>query len=141
MGKAGQLNAAMSDIARYKAAAQAIFEVWSTGKLHRLDAIVSPDVMHHDPHDPNGAAGLAGMKKTIERSRSLSPDLKIRIEDQLADGNRVATRWMATMTRDGKRVAISGITIDRFEDGKIVEAWRCMDMLGLMRQLGDANLR
>lgn len=130
----------MSDLVRHKSAAQAVFEVWSTGELQRLDTIVAPDVMHHDPHDPNGAAGLAGMKKTIERSRSLSPDLKIRI-DQLAEGNRVATRWTATMTREGKRVAISGITIDRFESGKIVEAWRCMDMLGLMRQLGEADPR
>lgn len=131
----------MSDLERHKTAAQAVFEVWSTGELQRLDAIVALEVIHHDPHDPHGAAGLAGMKKTIERSRSLSPDLKIRIEDQLAEGNRVATRWTATMTREGKRVAISGITIDRFESGKIVEAWRCMDMLGLMRQLGEADLR
>jgi predicted ester cyclase len=61
--------------------------------------------------------------------------------DELAEGDRVATRWLATMTpaegpASGKQVELRGITIERFEDGKVVEAWRSMDMLGLLRQLG-----
>ena len=121
---------------RNKAIARVAFEVWSTGDLHRLDDHISPDVIHHDPYDPNGAAGLAGMKKTIQASRSIRPDLRIKIEDQLAEGDKVATRWTATITDKGKEVTIGGITIDRFENGKIVEAWRSMDRLGLLRQTG-----
>jgi hypothetical protein len=95
-----------------KAAARAAFEVWSRGTLEDLDRFVSPTVVHHDPYDPHGAEGLAGMKKTI-----------------------VATRWTSTMTHDGKRVTLKGITIDRFERGMIVEAWRNMDMLAFLRQI------
>jgi predicted ester cyclase len=76
------------------------------------------------------------MKKTIKRNRALTPDLSITIDDQIAEGNKVATRWTATMTQQGKKVSLKGITIDRFENGKIVEAWRIIDMLGLLEQTG-----
>jgi predicted ester cyclase len=62
--------------------------------------------------------------------------MRITIEDQLAEGNKVATRWTATMTHEGKRVSLKGITIDRFERDRIVEAWRSMDMLALLGQTG-----
>jgi predicted ester cyclase len=121
---------------RNKAASRVAFEVWNTGQLDRLDRLVARDVVHHDPYDPHGRQGLDGMKKTIMKNREVHPDLHVVIDDQLAEGHKVATRWRATMTRGGKRVSLTGITIDRFEDGKIVEAWRSMDMLGLLRQTG-----
>jgi steroid delta-isomerase-like uncharacterized protein len=128
-----------------KAAARAVFEVWSTGELERLDDLVARDVVHHDPYDPNGEHGLDGMKRTIELNRGAFPDMDFEIEDQIAEGDKVVTRWRSQMTHlgelggaspSGNRVTISGITIDRFEDGKIVEAWRSMDTLGLLRGIG-----
>jgi predicted ester cyclase len=121
-----------------KAAARVAFEVWNTGELERLDQYIAADVVHHDRYDPNGAHGLAGMKKTIARNRELTPDLTITIDDQIAEGSKVATRWTATMTQQGKKVSLQGVTIDRFENGKIVEAWRTIDMLGLLQQTGAA---
>jgi predicted ester cyclase len=70
--------------------------------------------------------------------------MRLSIEDQVAEGDKVVTRWSGEMTHLGKlaeapptgnRVTISGITIDR-EDGKIVEAWRSMDMLNVLRGIG-----
>jgi predicted ester cyclase len=119
-----------------KAIARVAFEVWNSGDLDRLDQYIASDVVHHDPYDPNGSHGLAGMKKTIARNRQITPDLSISIDDQIAEGNKVATRWTATMTRDGKKVSLQGVTIDRFDNGKIVEAWRNIDMLGLLQQTG-----
>lgn len=128
-----------------KAAARAVFEVWSTGQLERLDELVAPDVVHHDPYDPHADEGLEGMKRTIELNRSAFPDMRLTVEDQIAEGDRVATRWRGEMTHTGemagapptgKRVTITGITIDRFEEGKIVEAWRNMDTLGLLQGIG-----
>jgi predicted ester cyclase len=133
-----------------KEAARAVFEVWSTGELDRLDALVAPDVVHHDPYDPNGAHGLEGMKRTIELNRRAFPDMRLIVEDQVAEGDEVVTRWRGEMTHlgelggaapTGNRVAISGITIDRFEGGKIVEAWRSMDTLGLLRGIGALGRR
>jgi steroid delta-isomerase-like uncharacterized protein len=67
------------------------------------------------------------------------------IEDQVGEGDKVATRmtWRATHTGDfqglpptGKQIAVSGITITRIKDGKIVEHWPSIDQLGMMQQLG-----
>jgi ketosteroid isomerase-like protein len=122
---------------RNKAIARAVFDVWCTGDLDRLDALVAADVIHHDPYDPHGAEGLEGMKATIAANRQTFPDMRLTVEDQLADGDRVATRWTGELThaQSGKRATLAGITIDRFEDGRIVEAWRSMDALGLVRAL------
>jgi predicted ester cyclase len=122
---------------RNKAASRVAFEVWSSGDLDRLDTFIAPDVVHHDLYDPYGADGLTGMKKLIKKNRNIHPDLQITIEDQIAEGDKVATRWIATMTHSGKVVTLKGITIDRFENDKIVEAWRSMDMLGLLEQTGS----
>ena len=130
---------------RNKAIARSEFEVWSTGELDRLDDIVAADVVHHDPYDPHAADGLEGLKRTIELNRTAFPDIRIEIHDQVAEGDKVVTRWVATMTHEGslagaaptgKRVTLAGTTIERFEDGKVVEAWRSMDTLGLLRQIG-----
>lgn len=122
-----------------KAAARVAFEVWSSGDLERLDRIVSAHVLHHDPYDPHGTEGLQGMKKSITKNRNRYPDLRFAIDDQIAEGDKVATRWTARMTRHGKSVTLRGITIDRFENGRIIEAWRSMDMLGLLQQSAAAE--
>jgi steroid delta-isomerase-like uncharacterized protein len=128
-----------------KAAARAVFDVWSTGEIGRLDDLVAPDVVHHDPYDPNAAEGLEGMKRTIELNRVAFPDMRLSVKDQVAEDDKVVTRWSGEMTHlgelagaapTGNRVTISGITIDRFQDGKIVEAWRSMDMLSVLRGIG-----
>lgn len=129
----------------HKAAARAVFEVWSTGEIERLDEHVSPDVVHHDPYDPNAADGLAGMKRSIELNRAAFPDMRLTVEDQIAEGDKVVTRWRGEMTHSGElagvaptgnRIAIGGITIDRFENGRIVEAWRSMDTLAVLQGIG-----
>lgn len=130
---------------RNKAVARAVFEVWSTGAIDRLDELVAADVVHHDPYDPHAADGLVGMKRTIEMNRNAFADMRLTVEDQVAEGDKVVTRWRGQMTHaghlagaapTGRRVTVTGITIDRFEDGKIVEAWRSMDTLGLLQGIG-----
>jgi predicted ester cyclase len=102
-----------SEAQRNKAAARAEFEIWSTGQLERLGGLVAENVVHHDPYDPHAADGLVGLRKWIEANRTTFPDMRIEVEDQVAEGDRVATRW---------------ITIERFEDSKVVESWRSMDI-------------
>lgn len=118
---------------QHKAAARAVFEVWTSGELHRLDELVACDVVHHDPYKPQVGEGLAGMKRTIELHRTAFPELHLVVDDQVAESDKVATRWhgeLATTSGTRGRLTLFGVTIDRFEDGKIVEAWRSMDVLG-----------
>jgi predicted ester cyclase len=132
---------------RNKAASRAVFGIWMTGELDRLGEFVADDVVHHDPYDPHGDEGIEGHRKTIAANRRAFPDIEITIEDQIAEGDRLATRWTAAMTYTAEfgstssatRVRISGITVERFEDGKVVEAWRCMDTLGLLQRIGAVS--
>jgi steroid delta-isomerase-like uncharacterized protein len=73
------------------------------------------------------------------------PDAQRTVEDQLTDDQNVVTRWTASATHQGefmgvaptgKRVTMTGISIHRIADGKIVEEWQQWDSLGLMQQLG-----
>jgi predicted ester cyclase len=73
------------------------------------------------------------------------PDIHIHVEDTVAEGHKLVTRWSAHATHKGdlmgipptgKEVAISGTAIDRFENGQSVEHWEIIDQLGLMQQLG-----
>jgi predicted ester cyclase len=76
---------------------------------------------------------------------SAFPDMKLAVEDEVAEGDQVVTRWVMHATHKGdlmgipatgRQVAMSGISIDRVAEGKIVEHWGEFDMLGLMQQLG-----
>ena len=67
------------------------------------------------------------------------------IQDQFADGDKVATRWIGSGTNKGalmgipptgKRSTVTGITIDRYQNGKAVESWVNYDALGMFQQLG-----
>jgi steroid delta-isomerase-like uncharacterized protein len=134
----------MSD--QNKAIARRALDLFSSGDLDELDELVSEDAVDHDPQNPNaGIHGPEGAKRTAAIYRGAFSDLQIRVEDQIADGDKVATRWTAVGTQDGdlpglpasgRSSTVTGITIDRIKGGKIVESWGNWDTLGMMQQLG-----
>jgi steroid delta-isomerase-like uncharacterized protein len=84
-------------------------------------------------------------KRTAAMYHSAFSDGRFIVQEQMADGDCVVTRWTAAGTHDGelmgmpstgKAVEIAGITIDRIADDKIAESWTCFDTLGMMQQLG-----
>jgi len=73
------------------------------------------------------------------------PDLRVSIDEQVAEGDRLVTRWTATGTHKGdlmgaeptgKQVTFSGVACDRLDGGRVVERWEIMDQLGLLQQVG-----
>jgi predicted ester cyclase len=80
--------------------------------------------------------GLAGTQQSVEMYTSVLSDIKITVEEQLLDGDRVTSRFVVTGINHGRRVQFNGITISRFENGLIVEDWSVTDTLGMLRQLG-----
>lgn len=119
--------------------------IWNQGDLARIDAVLAPDFVDHDPME--GATGRRGIepKALITMWRAAFPDVALTIEDQLAEGDQVLTRWRATGTNrgsflgrppTGKQVTITGMWLDRVQDGQIVESWANWDTLGLLQQLG-----
>ena len=120
-------------------------EVFSAGNLDVVDEIYSEEHVHHDPAMPEEGHGREHFKEFASMYRSAFPDVHVEIEDMIAEGDRVATRWVASGTHEGdlmgisptgRRVRVAGTTIDRIADGQIVETWDNYDALGMMQQLG-----
>jgi steroid delta-isomerase-like uncharacterized protein len=130
-----------------KAAARRLYEeAFGQGKTEAVDEVLEADFVCHDPNSETGEIrGAQSIKGEIEYFRNAVPDLFWRVEDQVAEGDKVTTRYTLGGTHQGeffgvpasgKRVEVSGINIDRFEGGKIVEEWASYDLLGGLRQIG-----
>ena len=120
-------------------------ELFSEGRMETADELIAPGATGHDPSLPAPTRGPDGVKQAAEGYRAGFPDLRIRIEDQSAEGDLVTTRWSAIGTNtgefwgmppSGKQVTVTGITIDRIIVGRVVESWTNWDALGMMQQLG-----
>ena len=129
-----------------KALVRRVFEEgWNTGNLDLVDEIDVPDYVLHDPSVPEEVRGVEGIKRFASIYLRAFPDLHFTVEDQIAEGDKVVTRWTSSATHlgefmgippTGNRTGVSGITISRITEGKLVEDWNSWDTLGLMRQLG-----
>jgi steroid delta-isomerase-like uncharacterized protein len=122
-------------------------EVGNEGNLDLVDEIFS-DYVSHQPDGSVLERGPEDVKQFMGEFRSAFPDFHTTIEDQIAEGDRVATRWTMRGTHEGefrgisptgKQIAVTGIGIFRFSDGKVVESWDNFDQLGMMQQLGVAS--
>jgi predicted ester cyclase len=80
--------------------------------------------------------GLDGVRRSTAFYRALFDDLAFEVVDQVAEGDRVASRFVLTGSNRGRTVRMWGIVISRFRDGRIVEDWSAFDSLELVRQLG-----
>ena len=121
-------------------------EVINKGNLALADALLTHDFMDH------GAQGvpmnLEGFKRFATGLAAAFPDLRVTVEDMVAEGDKVAVRvtvsgthtgvFMGSVQATGKRVTWTGIDIMRLRDGKIAERWNHRDLLGLLQQLGVA---
>ena len=125
-------------------------ELWGRGNLAVADEIIAPGYVRHDAGDPFPARGPEDVKRIVAMLRAMLPDLTIEVEDMIADGDRVVTRYtgVATDTHGymgrpptGKVIRTPAIQIFRFADGKIVESWAARDDLGTLRQLGQLPTR
>jgi predicted ester cyclase len=110
-----------------------------------IDEIMAEDYIGLDPAVPEPIRGIRGARENVERYLAAFPDGRITVEDQLAEGDMVATRWTGRGTHEGdligiaptgKQATVTGMTISRVEGGKIVQEWTNWDTFGLMVQLG-----
>ncbi|MEK1887112.1 MAG: ester cyclase [Phyllobacterium sp.] len=120
-----------------------IEEIYNRGHLGIVDEVAASNlVIHASSHDIRGREGA---KQYVTALRGGFPNLHLTVEDQIAEGDMVVTRWTARGTHTGefqgipptgREVRVAGTDIDRIIDGKTVECWVHMDQLGLMQQLG-----
>jgi steroid delta-isomerase-like uncharacterized protein len=128
-----------------KAIVRRAFEEPWKGNLGVIDELFASDYVGHDPASPEPVRGPEGLKEFISTYRAAFPDARMTVEQQLAEGELVTTRWTGRGTHEGelmgiqptgKQVTVSGLTISRLFAGKIVEEFQNWDTLGMMRQLG-----
>jgi len=132
-----------------KAASRRLYEeVFGRGNLAVADEILSPASVNHGPGTPPDI-GTESIKRQAALLRGAMPDFRVSLLDQVAEGDRVASRWHGSGTFTGQFVLPSGplsangasvsfdeLRIDRYEDGRIVESWFIPDRLTAWQALG-----
>lgn len=121
-------------------------EVWNQGHEETIDELFAVNGVGYGLGDTEAPVqGPAGIKPFVRNLRGALPDIHMKIEDIMAEGDRVTVRITAEGTHKGGnlgvaptggRVRIEGIVIVRIANGQIVEGWNSWDQLGLLRQIG-----
>ena len=136
----------MSTEANKAIARRFLEEVFGQGKLAVADEIVASDHVDRGPGAlPGMPPGPEGSKMLVTVYRNAFPDVHFTIDEQIAEGDKVVTRWtghgthkgeLAGIPATGKSATVTGMGVDRIVNGKIVESWGIFDQFGMMQQLG-----
>jgi steroid delta-isomerase-like uncharacterized protein len=127
-----------------KALVRQVVEDWHRADLDALDEHLDPAYVNRDPTNPD-VTNLDSYKRWAAAAWAAFPDMRITVEDLIAEDDRVAKVWSFQATHQGEfagipptgqRIAWSGITIYRIKDDRVVECIWQTDALGLLRQLG-----
>lgn len=126
-----------------------IEEIFNKADFTLLEELLSDDYVYHDA-PPGTPKGREGIRQVVEMFHKGFPDMKITFDDQIAEGDKVASRTTFRGTHTGKifgipptgkAVTMRGVTIVSVKNGQITESWVNNDGLGLMKQLaGDRVL-
>jgi predicted ester cyclase len=119
----------------YTATARGAIEIVCSGDISRMTDFYTPDFVDHV--NDTTFRGYAGGEESVAFYRAIFEGLRIQAEEQITEGNRVASRWVLTGAYHRRAVTLRGTTISRFaEDGRIVEDHGHTDTISLLRQLG-----
>jgi steroid delta-isomerase-like uncharacterized protein len=119
-------------------------EVINQGRLERADDLVAVNFVELDPL-PGQQQGREGLKQVIAAFRTAFPDIHWVIEEMVAEGDHIFSRftWRGThrgeffgVPATGKQISVKGMVVDRVVGGKMVDSRILMDDLSMMRQLG-----
>ena len=124
-----------------------LHDIWTTGDLAAVPEVYAPDFVGHFPassHLPE-RLGHDGVRDGIRRIKAAFPDWREDVDEMIAEGNRVVTRYTSRGTHrgefrglapTGRAIAVREISIYRVSNGKVVEQWCLLDELDRLRQLG-----
>jgi steroid delta-isomerase-like uncharacterized protein len=121
-------------------------EVWNEGRTQTIYDLLAPDgIGMGELEDGTPLRGPAEFAAFAERIRGAFPDINIVVDDAFGVGDKVVARWSGTMTHrgdhlgmaaTGKKVRVTGMSMARIKDNKIIEGWENWDQLGMMKQIG-----
>jgi steroid delta-isomerase-like uncharacterized protein len=129
-----------------KAIVRRLYEdVWNRRKLDVVSTLFSPSHALRDNNSPGSSVGPEAYRGQVAMYLAAFPDLRIAVEDTVAEKDKLVTSWTISGTHKGeflgirptnKKVSVEGITIHYLANGKIIDSYVSWDALGLMRQLG-----
>ncbi len=128
-----------------KELAQKIFEAWGKGDFETFKGFLAPDAVYFSPSISSKPISREEQIEMGKILRKCFPDINWSMEELIAEGDRVITRWVFRGTHEGEfmgipatgnKVEVSGIIISRIENGKVIEDREEIDQLGMMQQLG-----
>jgi steroid delta-isomerase-like uncharacterized protein len=129
-----------------KALARRSWEIVSPDNLDLIEEVYASDLVWHEPD--RDIRGYEQAKQFVSTFLEAFPDINITVEDVIGEGDQVVSRYTIRGTHQGeteeygpptgRQMELEGITIHRFEDGKIVEEWERYDNLSALQQLGLA---
>jgi predicted ester cyclase len=117
-------------------------EILSAGRLELLDELLSPDFVDSTPGAPRDVRGPELVRTAQRRAREIFPEVEYKVEDLIAEGDKVVARYTvratsrATGSAPGRPIEVTGITVFRIAEGKIREAWIVNDQVEMFLQLG-----
>jgi len=123
-------------------------ECWNQGKTERVDQYIAKDCRYRDPVFPSLGPGVESLKRHIAMCRNAFPDLRFSLDDLIAERDEVVVHWTARGTHEGqflgvaptrKTATVSGTSIYRTKNQKIVEQVVDWNLLTLLEQLGAAT--
>jgi SnoaL-like domain len=119
----------------YAAQARQAIEIVCSGDVSRMEEFYSPDFVDHV--NDMTFHGYEGGRESLSFYKNLFKDYRMGVEEQVTEGNRVASRWILNGIYHGRAVALRGITISRLgEDGRTIEDRGHSDSIALLGQLG-----
>jgi steroid delta-isomerase-like uncharacterized protein len=135
-------------LAENKATYHRLHDAINTGDAEHIsntiDEVVEPDVLIRTPL-PVESTGAAALKEVFVRLHRAFPDLHVKVEDTIAEGDKIVSRNTVTGTNlgeymgrppTGKSISYNEIFVFRFANGRIAETWGVVDILSQLRQLG-----
>lgn len=117
--------------------------MWNEGDVSPADELCAPELVQHDPFTTR-LTDLAAYLEYLAEVRLAFPDLELRLDDTVAEDDRVVVRWsfrgthraeMRGLPATGRRVEFSGMSMYRLENGRIAEIWTSFDTVGYLRQI------
>jgi predicted ester cyclase len=119
----------------YAAQARQAIEIVCAGDLSRMEEFYRPDFMDHI--NDMTFHGYEGGRESVAFYMTIFKNLRMGADEQITEGNRVASRWVLSGTYRGRSVTLRGITVSHFaDDGRILEDRGHSDSISLVRQLG-----
>lgn len=143
----GQSQSMGGDTQKNVTQTKKLFEdVFSKGNISALDSILASNIKLNDPARPHDKEGIANIKELEQTYNTAFPNKKVHIDELIPAEDKVIVRWTASAVHKGelegisptnKSIKISGISIYRFQNGKIIEITQQWDRLGLLEQIGE----